>query len=73
MEDESLELLDDSEGMEDLYVLGCLVEVTVKGRDTCVATIHLLEVAVADHAVDEASGGLGPHQEVEIEVVDFTG
>ena len=69
VEDEGLELLDGAEDVEGFEVGQGGLEEAVERGDAGVAGLHLLEVVVSDHAVDETGSELGKHQEVELQVV----
>ena len=69
VEDEGLDVLDGFDDVEGLEVLERSLEEAVERGDASVAGLHLLEVVVANHAVDETSGELGKHQDVELKVV----
>ena len=56
--DEGLKLLDGSENVEGLEVLERVIEVGPERRDSSVAGLHLGQVVLTNHAVDETSGKL---------------
>ena len=66
MEHEGLELSDRCKDVESLDVGERLLKESVERGHTSVASLHLLQVIVADHAVDETSGKLRKHQEVKV-------
>jgi len=69
VEDEGLNGLEGGEDVEGLKVGKSRLEEAVERGDASVARLHLGEVVVTDHAVDETGSELGKHQEVQVEVV----
>ena len=66
VEDKLLELLDGTEDVECFDILEGGFEVVPERRDTSVAALELSEVVIPNHSVEEASGELGDHKEVEL-------
>ena len=64
--DELLELFDGTKDVEGFDIFECGFEVSPEGRDTSVAALEFREVVITNHSVEEASGELGHHEEVEL-------